>query len=290
MTQSADLVATVSEARKASVRAHWEQEPCNTRYSDAVERHQYFVELEQSRYALEPNIPKLARFNEARGLRVLEIGVGYGIDFANWVRSGANATGVDFTAAAIDLTREHLRLQGLDRRPHALSRADAENLPLQDNSFDLVYSYGVLHHTPDTARAFREAARVLKPGGELRAMIYHVPSWTAFNLWLYHGFLRGRPSLTLKQVVFDTVESPGTKAYSVPEAHELMRQAGLEPRRVSLRLDCGDLLTGKLSDKYKDDALIRLAVKLYPRPLVRALGSRFGNTMELVGTKPVCAE
>ena len=274
------------DALKAAVRRHWEEEPCNTRYSGATQRQQYFAELTASRYALEPNIPKLARFDQARGKRVLEIGVGYGVDFVNWVKGGAVATGVDFTQAAIDLTREFLDLQGLSRSGYPLMRADAERLPIPDGIFDLVYSYGVLHHTPDTPRAFREAARVLKPGGELRAMIYHVPSWTAFNLWLYHALFQLKPFRTFKQVVFDTVESPGTKAYSVAEAEALLRQAGLEPVSVKLRLDCGDLLSGKLSNKYAHNPFIRLAVALYPRPLIRLIGNRFGNTMELIGTKP----
>jgi ubiquinone/menaquinone biosynthesis C-methylase UbiE len=279
------------DALKSAVKEHWEKEPCNTRYSSASDRRQYFAELNRVRYRLEPNIEELARFSEGGGKRVLEIGIGYGIDFCNWVRAGADATGVDLTEAAIALTREHLDLDHVSPDRYTLMTADAENLPLPDSTFDIAYAYGSLHHTPDTRRAFREAARVLKPGGELRAMIYHSPSWTAINLWLYHGLLKLRPWRSLKQVVYDNLESPGTKVYTVSEATALLAQAGLEPQEVSVRLDCGDLMEMKLSAKYERNPIVRLAMMLYPRPLIRAFGNRLGNTMHLVGKKPpACAE
>src|SRR5205814_2117072 len=110
--------------------------------------------------------------------------------------------------------------------------ADAENLPFSDESFDVVFSYGVLHHTPDTVRAYAEAWRVLRKGGELRTMIYHSPSVAVINLWLYHGLLKLRPWKSLKQVAFENLESPGTKMYSVPEAQALARQAGIPDPQV----------------------------------------------------------
>jgi ubiquinone/menaquinone biosynthesis C-methylase UbiE len=280
------FVSVPGSALKEAVKEHWEQEPCNTRYSSAADREQYFAELERSRYELEPRIHGLARFAEGRGKTVLEIGVGAGVDFTNWVRAGAQATGVDLTEAGIALTRERLESEGLPPERYLLLTTDAERLPLPDAAFDIVYAYGSLHHTPDTPRAFREAARVLKPGGELRAMIYHSPSWTAINLWLYHGLLKLKPWLSLKRVVFDHLESPGTKVYTVPEARALLTQAGLEPVEVSTWLDIGDLMEIKLGPKYDRNKIVRLAMRLYPRPLVRLFGHGLGCTMHLVARKP----
>jgi ubiquinone/menaquinone biosynthesis C-methylase UbiE len=279
-------ISSPRETLKASVKEYWEAEPCNTRYSSARDRRQYFEELERSRYELEPVILELARFADGRDKDVLELGIGSGVDFANWVRAGARATGVDLTEAAVALTTERLTLEGVPPDRYTLLTADAERLPLADASFDIVYAFGSLHHSPDTARAFREAARVLRPGGEMRAMIYHSPSWTAFNLWLYHGLGKLRPWRSLKQVVFDHLESPGTKVYSVPEARELFRQAGLEPVTVAARLDVGDLLQIKLGPKYAGNLLVRAAMALYPRPLIRMLGHGLGCTLLLVARKP----
>ena len=74
-----------------------------------------------------------------------------------------------------------------------MKEADAEHLPFPDDSFDIVYSWGVLHHSPDTPQAFSEAHRVLRPGGTLRAMIYHRPSIVGLMLWARYGFAAGRP-------------------------------------------------------------------------------------------------
>src|SRR5207253_5241209 len=95
----------------------------------------------------------------------------------------AHATGIDLTVIAISLTAERLQLNAVPKNKYTLQTADAEQLPFDNNRFDIVYAWGVLHHTPDTARAFRECFRVLKSGGALIAMIYHVPCWTGLMLY-----------------------------------------------------------------------------------------------------------
>ena len=83
------------------------------------------------------------------------------------------ATGVDLTQRGVDLTRERLALEGLEAEVRV---ADAEALPFEDASFDIVYSWGVLHHSPNTQQAVNEVHRVLKPGGVARVMIVGVSS------------------------------------------------------------------------------------------------------------------
>ncbi len=263
------------ESLKARVRSHWEQESCGARYGESASRRESLREMEAARYRLEPYIPAFADFQGAAGKRLLEVGVGAGVDFSHWVRAGARATGVDLTDAGIELTRERLELEGVGGEQYRLQRADAESLPFADGEFDLVYSWGVLHHSPDTERAFREACRVLKPGGKLKAMIYHLPSWGAWFMWALYGPLKGKPFVSVKKAVFDNLESPGTKVYTLREADDLVRRAGFDDVRLSTRLGSGDLLLGKPSQKYQS-ALFRTIWKLYPRWLVRLLGDRLG--------------
>jgi SAM-dependent methyltransferase len=187
---------THAPSLKDAVRDHWERETCGTRYGTSAERRLYFEEIEESRYGIEPYIPAFARFEEGRDLKVLEIGVGAGSDFSQWVKNGAIATGVDLTEAAIRLTREHLETMELDTSQVDLRVADAEKLPFEDASFDIVYSWGVLHHSPDTEQAFREVSRVLRPGGLFRGMVYHVPSWSGWMVWAMQSLLRGKPFLS----------------------------------------------------------------------------------------------
>ena len=270
---------------KEQVRDHWETDACGTRYGEQSDRLAWFREITRRRYELEPYITEFARFDQARGKRVLEIGVGAGSDFLQWCRHSDYATGIDLTEVGILLTRERLRLEGVAEERYTLCTADAEELPFPDNSFDIVYSWGVLHHTPDTAQAFREMLRVLKPGSQMRTMIYHVPSWTAAMLYLIHGLGRGQPTLGLRHAVYWHLESPGTKAYTVDEARELARAAGYNDVVVTTRLGPGDLLLTKPSQKY-EGLPFKLASQLWPRPFIRMMGDRFGLYLLLMGRKP----
>ena len=269
---------------KRAVRDHWERETCGTRYGDSEDSRRYFEEIEAARYEFEPYIPSFACFEEGRGRRVLEIGVGAGSDFANWVRAGAQATGLDLTEAAIETTRDHLDAFGIDGNSYRLETGDAEGLRFEDGSFEIVYSWGVLHHSPDTARAFSEVCRVLEPEGVFRGMVYHVPSWGGWLVWAMQSLLRGKPFRSVKRSVFEHLESPGTKAYRIAECRRLLTQAGFADVRLHTRLNPGDLLLIRLGEKYQHP-LHRLLYRVYPRWLVRLLGDRFGLNLLIEARK-----
>ncbi len=168
-------MSEATENLKERVRSFWQANPCGTKFADAEPgTREFFRRVEEHRYAKEWHIPEAAGFAEARGLRVLEIGCGLGTDGAQFARAGAIYTGVDLTDAAVGLARRRFEL---DELPGEFRVADAENLSFADNSFDLVYSHGVLHHTPDTVRAVSEVHRVLKPKGRAVVMLYHRDSY-----------------------------------------------------------------------------------------------------------------
>ena len=160
---------------KERVRAFWQANPCGVKFADAAPGTRHFYELvEAHRYTKEWHIPAAADFAGARGLKVLEIGCGLGTDGAQFAEAGADYTGVDLTEAAVELARRRFELFDL---PGTFKTADAENLPFPDESFDLVYSHGVLHHTPETGKAIQEIHRVLRPGGRAVVMLYHRGSY-----------------------------------------------------------------------------------------------------------------
>jgi ubiquinone/menaquinone biosynthesis C-methylase UbiE len=208
----------IDDPAKKAVFDYWEGKPCGTEFGKDADMRKYFQEIEDHRYRVEPFIQSFAQFSSWRGKEVLEVGVGAGTDHVQFARSGAVLSGIDFTKAAVDMTRERLTPEGL---MSALQQADAENLPFPDDSFDLVYSWGVIHHTPDTPKAAREIYRVCRPGGKICVMIYHRHSVLALALYVYHGLLRGKPFRTFSDVLANHLESQGTKAYSVREAKEM---------------------------------------------------------------------
>ncbi len=160
---------------KERVRAFWEANPCGVKFADAAPGTRRFYELvEAHRYTSEWHIPIAAGFEKAGGLKVLEIGCGLGTDGTQFAEAGADYTGVDLTDAAVELARKRFELFDL---PGKFQTADAENLNFADDSFDLVYSHGVLHHTPETEKAIREVHRVLRPGGRAIVMLYHRDSY-----------------------------------------------------------------------------------------------------------------
>ncbi len=160
---------------KERVRAFWQANPCGTKFADAAPGTRRFYELvEDHRYGKEWHIPQAAEFARAEGLKVLEIGCGLGTDGAQFAKAGADYTGVDLTDAAIELAKKRFDLFNLSGK---FQTADAEKLDFADDSFDLVYSHGVLHHTPDTESAVKEIYRVLRPGGRAVVMLYHRDSY-----------------------------------------------------------------------------------------------------------------
>lgn len=259
---------------KEAVRDFWNAEPCGTRYLGGP---QDFGAHARARYELEPFIFDFAGFPSARGLKVLEIGVGMGADYLEWLKAGAHATGVDLSAASIQRARQRCEAAGFNPD---LRIADAEQLPFPDNHFDVVYSYGVMHHSPNTQQCVREVLRVLRPGGRAKIMVYHHPSLTGAMLWLRYGLL-GRKAL--RQCVFEHLESPGTKTYTQDEARQLM--AGFDELELRVEFSPGDLLRHQPSARFQSTPY-RLLWKLFPRFLVRRFGWRYGLFLLISATKP----
>jgi ubiquinone/menaquinone biosynthesis C-methylase UbiE len=260
---------------KDRVRSFWDSEPCGVRDLPSP---QAYEQQALCRYSSEPHIPVFAQFATSRGLNVLEVGIGMGADFLEWLKAGAIATGIDLTSAAVERTRKRCELAGYKAN---VFQADGENLPFASNTFDIVYSYGAMHHSPDTQQCIQEAFRVLKPGGRIRVMLYHHRSLTGFMLWLRYG-LFGLQSM--RATVYHHLESPGTKCFSQPEIRTLMQ--GFEQLKMEVAFSPGDLLLHKPSVRFRSP-VYRLVWTFYPRRVVRLLGKKLGLCLLISGVKVV---
>jgi len=167
-----------SQEQLSDVNTFWNTEACGTHFvSDSKDLADFYEKFREQRYRTEWHIPLLVPFAEAKGKSVLEIGTGNGADGAMFAMNGATYTGVDLTEAALDATQKHFDVLSL---PGTFQRENAEQLSFPNETFDWIYSHGVLHHTPNTQKAIDEVWRVLKPNGRAIIMLYHKHSFNYY--------------------------------------------------------------------------------------------------------------
>jgi SAM-dependent methyltransferase len=159
-----------------TVQRFWQEHACGDAQVGGLHEHfqddydRFFTDYDDFRYRNERHLPKCIDALNVAGKRVLEIGLGEGSDSERLIRNGASWTGIDLTAESIERVRTRLTLRGL---PYdALQQGSVLELPFENDTFDVVFSHGVLHHVPDIQRAQTEISRVLRPGGELVVMLY----------------------------------------------------------------------------------------------------------------------
>jgi ubiquinone/menaquinone biosynthesis C-methylase UbiE len=267
------------QSDKQAVQDFWQRAACGEELYLEEARTAGYLEQARRRYELEPYIEQFADFAGCAGRQVLEIGVGLGADHERFAQAGARLSGIDLTERAVAHTRRRLAADGLTS---ALSVGDAENLPFRDAAFDQVYSWGVIHHSPDTLRAVAEIHRVLRPAGTARVMIYHKWSLVGYMLWARYALLRLRPWTTLAAIYARHLESPGTKAYSVREANRMF--SAFSAVRIEVVLTHGDLLESAAGQRHRG-MLLRLARRIWPRALLRRFAGGQGLFMLITAVK-----
>jgi ubiquinone/menaquinone biosynthesis C-methylase UbiE len=265
---------------KDSVREFWNAQSCGEVYAEGDSPAEKLAQQAREHFILEPGLYQFAGFSQGTGKDVLEIGVGMGADHLEWARSSPRSlTGIDLTDRAIQFTHERLGFYGLHSD---LQVADAESLPFADSSFDLVYAYGVLHHSPDTAQAVREVYRVLRPGGSARIMIYHSHSLVGYMLWLRYGLAAGKPFRSLRDIYASHLESPGTQAFSESEARAMLASFSSVDLRIGL--GPGDLLEGAVGQRHRGRVL-GVARALWPRWFIRTALKNHGLCLLITALK-----
>jgi len=184
-----DVEQSFSNVPIDRVRDYWNARPCNIRHSPKpVGSREYFDEVERRKYFVEPHIPGFADFPRWRGRRVLEIGCGLGTDTVNFARAGAHVTAVELSDESAVIARQRLEVYGLGDRV-AIHVGNAEELPriLAPQTFDLVYSFGVIHHSPHPRRIVEHLRGYMTAASELRLMVYARVSYKLFWIMKEEG-------------------------------------------------------------------------------------------------------
>jgi ubiquinone/menaquinone biosynthesis C-methylase UbiE len=159
-------------SRIDEVFSYWNAHPLFSHEVAGIGSADYFAEIDAiKRNDVERFAIGYWEFERAAGKKVLDIGCGPGWLAVQYAKAGAEVSAIDLTEKAIELTRAHLQQYGLMAN---VEMGNAESLSFKDGTFDLVVSSGVLHHTPDTQQAFREAFRVLRPGGTGKITLYRL--------------------------------------------------------------------------------------------------------------------
>lgn len=284
------------------VRAFWEDHPCARDTAHASEALDYFVGIERYRYTNAPFILEAGEFDRFAGKRVLEIGCGLGTDGVQFARAGADYVGVDLTQAGVELARQNFAARNLHGE---FLVADAEQLPFASNSFDHVYSFGVIHHTPNPNRIAGEIRRVLSPGGTVTVMLYNR---TSINYYVEIMFLR-----RLGRTLLRPVWAPGllARALRLPaeklENHRTKLLANPHPTNeewVSMNTDGPECPLARVYSAAEAKALfagfedVRTDVHLFDRShwpfvgtlmsdrLATTIGKRFGWNRMVYARKP----
>jgi 2-polyprenyl-3-methyl-5-hydroxy-6-metoxy-1,4-benzoquinol methylase len=219
-----------------NVRSFWNRRPCNVRHSPKpIGSKEYFDEVEARKYFVEPHIPRFAEFPRWARARVLEIGCGIGTDTINFARNGAWVTAVDLSDESLALAARRAEVYGLEHRIK-FRHANAEELDRvvpADERFDLVYSFGVIHHTPHPERVLEHASAYLGPGGTLKVMVYNRRSFKVLAIAVRHswGRLRKLDRLVAKHSEAQT-GSPVTYVYSKPELRALLERHGFRIEEI----------------------------------------------------------
>lgn len=165
-----------------TVANYWNSQPCNLKHSDKlVGTEEYFDEVERRRRMVEPHSESFAEFDKWKGRRVLEIGTGIGSDSVRFAQAEADYTGVEISKKSLDLTSQRFAVYGLSGR-FFLWNAENLNRLLPGEKFDLVYSWGVIHHTPNPQAVVDSVMEFLLPDSEFRLMLYAANSWKAIMI------------------------------------------------------------------------------------------------------------
>ena len=158
---------------KDSIEKFWDENTCGVIEQDKrLNKDEYYDQLSKNRYDEYLDIKKYAPFNDCKNKKVLEVGLGAGCDAAELIKGGAEYYGIDVTQNSVDFVKERLGYS-FNLNTENISKNDATSIPFPDDYFDMIYSFGVIHHIEDTENVVSEFKRVLKPGGKIFVMVYN---------------------------------------------------------------------------------------------------------------------
>jgi 2-polyprenyl-3-methyl-5-hydroxy-6-metoxy-1,4-benzoquinol methylase len=261
------------------VKEFWNARPCNIRHSKKpVGTKEYFDEVEKKRYFVEPHNLRFADFNKWKGKRVLELGCGIGTDSVRFAKAGADLTLVDISDKSIEMTKQRLEVYGLKANIFTGNLEELSSF-LPKQTFDLIYSYGVIHHAQYPERIINEIKYYCNKDTIIKIMLYSKFSWKGITFFLTHGHKFNFNYLkTIKYFAEAQLNCPYAYTYSKKELKNLFKDFKI------LDIEKTHIFPYKISDYIKDRYNKTLFFKLLPEFLFcylkRILGWHFLITLK----------
>jgi len=257
------------------VKEYWDRRPCNIRHSlQPVGSRLYFDEVEARKYFVESHIPRFAEFERWHGKEVLEIGCGIGTDTISFARRGARVTAVDLSEKSLEVARQRAIVYGLESQVQFYS-VNAEELArfVPVKPYDLIYSFGVIHHTPLPGQVLEQLRQYARPGTILKIMVYHRYSWKVGSILMTAG--KGRFWKLQELIARDSEAQTGcpvTYTYTRRQASELLKQHGFRARHVNVE----HIFPYHVPDYVQYRYIKEPHFRWMPAPLFRSLEKQFG--------------
>lgn len=257
------------------VQTYWNRRPCNIRHSPKpVGTKEYFDEVEARKYFVESHIPRFAEFEQWRGKRILEIGCGIGTDTVNFARHGAFVTALDLSEKSLEIARRRVEVYGLSDRVRFYSGSAEELTALVPiERYDLVYSFGVIHHTPHPERVLDQARHYLGPGGTIKVMVYHRHSWKV--LWILLTCGKGQFWRSAELVAQNSEAETGcpvTYTYTRRSARLLFEERGFRVKEILV----DHIFPYRIPDYVKYQYVREWYFRWMPPAILRPLERHFG--------------
>jgi ubiquinone/menaquinone biosynthesis C-methylase UbiE len=221
--------------RIQEVKDYWDRRPCNIRHSDKeLGSIEFFNEVENRKYTVEPHILEFAEFEKWRGKKVLEIGCGIGTDSINFARAGAILTCIDVSDESLKLCKRRFEVFGLDANFILCNAEEIENYLDSNNKFDLIYSFGVIHHTPNPKKVIDSLKLFCHSETEIRLMLYSLFSYKTLEAWVKHGYRFGfNVRKSIQFYAEAQLNCPVAYTYSKNDIKDLLKEYEI----ISLRKD-----------------------------------------------------
>lgn len=258
------------------VKIFWNARPCNFKHSTRPPgTKEYFDEVEKKKFFVEPHLVEFADFPSVKGKKVLEIGCGLGTVTINFARAGAKkVTAVDLSDRSLALAKQNSEVNGFSRVIefyHANAEELSKTVPLEE--YDLIFSFGVIHHTPNPEKVLKELHKYLSPNGQLKIMIYYRYSWKVFWILMKYGNFR---FWDLSKLVATYSEAqtgcPITYIYSRKEAFALFDRQGFK----LTAMDVDHIFPYRIPDYVKNEYVKVWYFRILPNKFFSFSEKKFG--------------